>query len=231
MTKLERDALECVVQNHLKIMSNRPIFPHPWRRLLSAHWGHYPCRQLIPLPRTYFEVEDIRPGEDELPDIMDKIFVSTSGKISVPKELNQNILQFLMGKDLLRFAMVSKKAEMIVNHCHALMYDAIHEQIEDLLNELNIAPRRKQDQVNKHTFKVGNRFRVHGAFNGYCVRVTPKFVFYVTKPDIFRRHSFIRRVGNDDRVMHVRPYYGVFDDTVQNWRTWLSVTQKLLYSD
>jgi hypothetical protein len=86
------------VQNHLKIMSNRPIFPRPWRRLSSAHWGHYPHRQLIPLPRTYFEVEDIRPGEDELPDITDKIFVLTAGNISVPKELNQNILRFLTGK-------------------------------------------------------------------------------------------------------------------------------------
>ena len=214
MTKLERDALECVVQNHLKIMSNRPIFPHPWRRLLSAHWGHYPCRQLIPLPRTYFEVEDIRPGEDELPDIMDKIFVSTSGKISVPKELNQNILQFLMGKDLLRFAMVSKKANMIIEHCHALMYDAIHEGIKDLLDELNFNWSWRQRQVNKHKLKVGNRVRVRGVHNGYCVRVTPKVVFFVTKPDIFRSHPYICRVGNDGRVMHTRPYYAGFDETV-----------------
>ena len=103
------------------------MFPHPLRRewVARAHWGHYPYWQLIPLPRTYFEVEDVRPGEDELQCITDEIFVSTAGGISIPKELNQNILQFLTGKDLLRFKMVSKKAEMIVEHCHALIYDAI----------------------------------------------------------------------------------------------------------
>ncbi len=107
--------------------SSKEKLPHPphaqW--VLRAHWGHYPYWQLIPLPRTYFEVEDVRPGEDELQCITDEIFVSTAGGISIPKELNQNILQFLTGKDLLRFKMVSKKAEMIVEHCHALIYDAI----------------------------------------------------------------------------------------------------------
>ena len=127
--------------------------------------------------------------------------------------------------------MVSKKSEMIVEHCHALMYDAIHERIEDLLDELNIGPHRRRDQVNEHKFKVENCLQVHGVFNGYCVRVTPKFVFYVTEPDIFRRHPFIRRVGNGDRVMHAHPYYGGFDDTVRNWRTWSSVTQEFPYLD
>ena len=31
------------------------------------------------------------------------------------------------GEKLLRFEMISKKAKMIVEHCHALMYDAINE--------------------------------------------------------------------------------------------------------
>jgi hypothetical protein len=92
------------------------MFPCPPRgqRVTRAHWGHYHYWQLIPLPRTYFEVKDVRPGEDELQWISDEIFVSTAGGILIPKELNQNILQFLTGKDLLRFKMVSKKAKMIV---------------------------------------------------------------------------------------------------------------------
>ena len=119
---------------------------------------------------------------------------------------------------------------MIVKHCHALMYDAIHERIKYLLDELNIVPSRRRDQVNEHKFKVGNCLQV-GTVNGYCVRVTPKFVFFVSKPDIFGRCPFIRRVGNNDGVMHARPYYGGFDETVQNWRTWLSVTQEFPYLD
>jgi hypothetical protein len=111
------------------------------------------------------------------------------------------------------------------------MYDAIHERIEDLLDKLNIVPHRRRDQVNEHKFKVGNRLRVHGVFNGYCIRVTSEFVFYVTKPDIFRHHPFIHRVWNDDRVMHACPYYGGFDDTVRNWHTWSSVMQEFPYSD
>ena len=92
----------------------------------------------------------------------------------------ESITQVLDGK---------KKAEMIVKHCHALMYDAIHERIEDLLDELNIAPGRRRDQGNEHKLKVGNRLRVHGVHNGYCVRVTPKFVFYVTKPETLQVSS------------------------------------------
>ena len=92
----------------------------------------------------------------------------------------ESITQVLDGK---------KKAEMIVKHCHALMYDAIHERIEDLLDELNIAPGRRRDQGNGHKLKVGNHLRVHGVHNGYCVRVTPKFVFYVTKPETLQVSS------------------------------------------
>ena len=127
--------------------------------------------------------------------------------------------------------MVSKKAKMIVEHCHALMYEAIHEQVKDLLNELNFNRSWRQRQVNKHKFKVGNRVRVCGVHTGYCVRLIRKFVFFVTEPDIFKRCPFIRRVGNDDGVMQARLYYAGFDETVQNWRTWLSVTQELPYLD
>ncbi len=82
---------------------------------------------------------------------------------------------------------------MIVEHCHALMYDAIHEQIEDLLDELNIDQSRRRDQVNEHKFKVGNRLRIHGGGgnNGYCVKVTSNFVFFIIKPDIFKCRPFI----------------------------------------
>ena len=58
--------------------------------------------------------------------------------------------------------MVSKKAEMIVEHCHALIYDAIHEQLRDLLDELNIDRSRRHVQVNEHKFKAGNRMHIHG---------------------------------------------------------------------
>ena len=197
---------------------------------MRANWGHYPYQQLIPLPRTHFEVEDVRPSEDELEWISDKIFVSTAGGISIPKELNRNILQFLTGKDLLRFEMVSKKAEMIVEYCHALTYDALHERIGNLLNELNINWSRRHVQVNEHKFKAGNRVHIHGqgGVNGYCVRVTPKYVFYVCEIDIFKHRPTIHRVGNDDGVAHVRPYYGGIVENVQNWRTWASLTQEFL---
>ncbi len=64
--------------------------------------------------------------------------------------------------------MASRKAEMIVEHCHALMYDAIHERIEDLLEELTLSWGWKQGQVTEHKFKVGNCVQVCGVHNGYC---------------------------------------------------------------
>jgi hypothetical protein len=126
--------------------------------------------------------------------------------------------------------MVSKKAEMIVEHCHALIYDAIHKQLGDLLDELNIDRSRRHVQINEHKFKAGSRVRIHGqgGVNGYCVSVTPKYVFYVCKIDIFKHCPTIHRVGNNDGVAHVRPYYGDIVENVQHWRTWVSMMQEFL---
>ncbi len=52
-------------------------------------------------PRTYFEVEDIRPGEDELPDNIFDIFETADGELRLPPVLNPRILQYLSGADLL----------------------------------------------------------------------------------------------------------------------------------
>jgi len=57
------------------------------------------------------------------------IFVSEG--ISIPGELNQRILKFLTGKDLLRVANVSKTAERVIRKCKALLFDAIHERFYD----------------------------------------------------------------------------------------------------
>jgi hypothetical protein len=47
------------------------------------HWRQnktqYPRQQLVNFPRTYFEVEDVRPGEEEGQAISEEIFVSTAG--------------------------------------------------------------------------------------------------------------------------------------------------------
>jgi hypothetical protein len=82
--------------------------------------------------------------------------------------------------------MASKKAEMIVEHCHVLMYDTIHEQIGDLVGEFRSSLGWKEGQPKDHKYKVGNCVRVHGVENGYVVRFTPKIVHYVTEPDIFK---------------------------------------------
>ena len=124
--------------------------------------------------------------------------------------------------------MVLKTAEMVVEHCHALLYDAIHERIEELRIELNISLNWRQ--VNEHKFKVGNRVRIYGGggVNGYCVRVTPKYVFYNREKDIFKHRPHVQRVGNDDRVAHVHLYVGDVVEVVQHWRTWASMTQEIL---
>ena len=71
---------------------------------------HHPRRQLVNLPRTYFEVDDVRPDESQGHANLAPIFVSTPRGVSVPGELNQGILQFLTGRELMRFAKVSKAA-------------------------------------------------------------------------------------------------------------------------
>jgi hypothetical protein len=126
--------------------------------------------------------------------------------------------------------MVLKMAKMIVEHCHAFIYDAIHERIGNLLDELNINWSRRHVQVNEHKFKAGDRVLIHGqgGVTGYCVRVTPKCVFYVCEIDIFKHLLTIHRLGNDDGVAHVRPYYGDIVENVQNLRTWASLMQEFL---
>ncbi len=113
----------------LKMMPNQnsPVFPNR-RRLAGSLSRHHPNHWvLVSFPRTYFEVEDIRPGEDELPEYTFGIFKTTNGGLTIPKELNRKILQYLPGKDLLKFSKASNRALWNVEFSHALMFDAIHE--------------------------------------------------------------------------------------------------------
>jgi hypothetical protein len=121
---------------------------------------------LVSFQRTYFEVEDIRPGEDELSKYTFEIFESIDGGLTIPKELNRKILQYLPGKNLLRFSMASKRALWNVEFSHALMYDAIHKQIDDLVEELRLSRGWTQRQPNEHKYRVGNCVRVCNFENG-----------------------------------------------------------------
>ena len=112
------------------------------------------------------------------------------------------------------------------------MYDAIHKRIDDLVKELRLSRGWTQRQPNEHKYKVGNCVRVRNFENGYVVRVTPKIVFYVTETDIFKRQPQVRRIGNNDGVRPMRPYYAVDDmEFVKNWRTWVNMTEELPYRD
>jgi len=55
---------------------------------------HHTSRQLINLPRTYIEVEGVRPNESQGQVNSAPICVSIPRGVSVPGELNQGILQF-----------------------------------------------------------------------------------------------------------------------------------------
>jgi len=201
---------------------NRPVFPNRRRK---PRWLVSQGRQLVSLPRTYFEVDDIRPGEDELSEYTFEI-IENEG-ITIPKELNRKILQYLPGKDLLRFSKASKKAFWNVEFSHALMYDAIHERINDLVKVLN----SKRHQ-NEHKFRVGNCVRVDNEESGYVVRVTPKKVFYVKETDIFHTEPVIHQIGNDNGVRPMRPYYAAVPvEVVKNWRTWAGMTVEFPYRD
>ena len=158
-----------------------------------------PRQQLVSFPRTYFEVKDERPDESQGQANM-AIFVSKG--ISIPVELNQSILKFLTGKDLLRVPKVSKTIERVVRKCKALLFDAIYERINDFVDQ-------NWRQVNSHGFKKKNRVQVSvngDQINGYCVRVTPKYVDYVRSENKFERHPDIERVKSKYGVAHVHPY-------------------------
>ena len=116
-------------------------------------------------PRTYFEVKNVRPGKEQGAS-PDGIFVLTPGGISILGKLSQNVLQFLTGKDLMRFTLVSKSTEITVKNCKALLFDAIQEELDDFINQ-------NERQVNEHRFKKKDRVCING-INGYVVRVTKK---------------------------------------------------------
>ena len=171
----------------------------------------HPRRQLVCLPRTYFEVEDVRPDENQVPAYPAAIF--SSGEIVVPWELNKIILEFLTGKDLLRLSQVSDAAHHVVRRCKALLFDAVHERIDDFGS-------RNKRQVNSHGFKKKNCVQVHvngGLVEGYCVRVTPKYVHYVHRKDIFKSRPNVKRVKSKGGVVHVRPYIGKVVKVMYNW--------------
>jgi hypothetical protein len=195
-------------------------------------------RQLVTLPKTYFEVDDEIPGEHKLPQYTIEIFETSTTTTSsaevdikteiltIPKELNRKILQYLHGKDLLRFSMASKKAFINVEYSHRLMYDAIHQRIDDLFNES-----RSRRYQNEHKFRVGNCVKVNNEGSGYVVRVTPKKVFYVKEADIFHKKPVIHKIENHN-VRPMRPYYMAEPlEIVKNWRTWADRTENSLNRD
>jgi hypothetical protein len=258
------------IRHHkLKMMPNRPVFPYHGRR--ASNPFNYPPgyrrRVLATLPRTYFEVEDIRPGEDELPDNTYDIFEKPDGGLrlppvlnrkilqylseeddlvycnmclerndisilTIPPVLNRKILQYLPGKDLLKFSQVSKKALLSVEFSHALMFDAIHERIEDLRSNQGWTQMQgwaQRPRANEHKYRVGNCVRFRNFDNGYVVHATPKFVSYVTETDIFKSQPRVHRVGNEE-VKPMRPYYQSEPmEFIKNWRTWWGMSTEFPY--
>ncbi len=74
--------------------------------------------------------------------------------------------------------------------------------------------------------------RVRDLENGYVVRVTPKFVFYVTETGIFKSQPQVRRIGNDDGVKPMRPYFQTEPmEFVKNWRTCTGMNVEFPYRD
>ena len=115
---------------------------------------------------------------------------------------------------MLRVAQVSKTVERVVRKCKALLLDAFHERINDFVGQ-------NERQVNSHRFKKKNRVQVSindNRINGYCVRVTPKYVYYVRSENIFDRDPDFKRVKSKySVVVHVYPYIGNVVEVVQNW--------------
>ncbi len=70
-------------------------------------------------PRTYFEVEDIRPGEDELPNNTYDIFETPDGGLRLPPVLNWKILQYLSGEDLTALPLRAQICAQLFNELRA----------------------------------------------------------------------------------------------------------------
>ena len=262
---------EVQIRHHeLQMMpnQNQPVFPYHGR--VASDRVTYPPgyrrKVLVSCPRTYFEVEDIRPGEDELPDNIYDIFETAGirippvlnrrimkylsgedllkidlernsiigGVVMIPEVLNRKILQYLPGKDLLKFAQVSKKALLSVEFSHALIFDAIHERIEDLRSNqgwMQMQGWAQRPRANEHKYRVGNCVRFQNSDNGYVVHVTPKFVSFVNETHIFRSRPPVHRAGNEE-VRPMRPYYqGEPIEFIKNWRTWASLFTEFPYRD
>ena len=124
---------------------------------------------------------------------------------------------------MLRVAEVSKTVERVVRKCKALLFDALHEQIDDFMgqNGRHAFVGQNGRQVNSRGFKKKNRVRVSrngDRIDGYYVGVTSKYVYYIRSENIFDRHPDIKRVKSEYGVVHVRPYIGNVVEVVQNWR-------------
>ena len=120
---------------------------------------------------------------------------------------------------MLKVAKISKAAERVVRKCKALLFDAIHERINEL-NEMS-SHRHRRQQVNEHGFKRYNRVAcvMKGIkITGYCVRVTKKYVYFVRFRNIFDVNPLWERVKSEWGVTHVHPYIGNKVENVKHWR-------------
>jgi hypothetical protein len=101
--------------------------------------------QLADIPRMYFEVQNLRPDNSQYD-------VSVTGMwLSVPGELNENVLKFLSGKELIRFKSVSKSAKSAYESKRGKIFNRIGEQLDKIIKD-----RQLRSVPNENKFKVKN---------------------------------------------------------------------------
>ncbi len=155
-----------------------------------------------------FEVQDMWPVKDQYhmnaPAIWELI----------PGELNENVLKFLSAKELVGFKSVCKNAKSTVKNDKGLLFDAIREQLDKIIEECGF-----ESVPNAFKFKVKNRVHLGGLPGavGYVVNTTKRCMQIIHDEDVFKVGADIQ-FGRNMGTVHVHPYVGeVTGELRGNW--------------
>ncbi len=135
-----------------------------------------------------------------------------------PIEVNDNILEYLTPKELIKFKGVSKKANEFIKENKVLHFNKTLERLDEIIK--GFTKGRNNDDENDCKFVPKNRVRFKGSGGkgerGYIVKTTTKFVYILLEMDLYKAEQDLKMVScSCKKVKHMSPFVGEHTEDVK----------------
>ena len=103
-------------------------------------------------------------------------------------EVNDNILEYLTPKELIKFKGVSKTAKEFIEENKVLRFNKTLERLDEIIK--GFTKGRNKNDENDHKFVPKNRVRFKGSGGkggrGYILKTTPKSMYVLLEMDLYK---------------------------------------------